>query len=208
MTVTLAALSARDRAAVLNAVVAVEEAADPVPAERFPALADPALRHLVQESLLGAGRTLVRVGEASWISGYDDAIADRLASEGVGVLAPVDAAVLALVLIHAVAIPAARGVIDSGDWLSERLPAPDVSALAANRDRRLNERAVRASLRRLRDAGILRSGLRSRLLPGPQFRRLTESRNRMVWENLIVASAPNSNLARAIHRRRRGDRHE
>lgn len=204
---TLAALSARDRSAVLNAVVAVEEAADPVAAERLPALVDPALRHLVQESLAGAGRTLVRVGEASWISGYDDTIADRLASEGIGVLSPVDAAVLALVLIHAIAIPAARGTIDSNDWSSERLPAPDVSVLAANRDRRLNERAIRASLRRLRDAGILRSGLRSKLLPGPQFRRLTEARNRLVWENLVVAAAPTSNLARAI-RRRRGDRHE
>jgi len=207
VTVTLAALSGRDRAAVLNAVVAVEEAVDPVAAEQFQALADPALRHLVEESLLGAGRTLVRVGKAHWTSGYDDKIADRLAKEGIGVLAPVDAAVLTLVLIHSVAIPAARGMVDSNDWSSEQLPAPDVVTLAANRDRRLNESAIRASLRRLRDAGILRSGLRSKLRPGPQFRRLTEARSRMVWENLVVATAPQSNLARAIHRRR-GDVHE
>ena len=68
------------------------------------------------------GRTLVRVGDDRWISGYDDTIADRLAEEGTGVLAPVDAAVLTLVLLHAVAIPAARGAVDS-DRLVERRPS-------------------------------------------------------------------------------------
>lgn len=205
MTGRLASLSSRDREAVLNAVVAVEESVEAVPHDRFPALADPALRDIVRESLVGAGRTLVRVGDDSWLSGYDDEIAGRLAAEGSGVLAPVDAAVLSLVLLHAVAIPAARGSVEAGDWLDDHLPAPDVAALTSNRDRRLNERAVRASLRRLRDAGILRVGLRSKLLPGPQFRRLTKARNRMIWENLIVAAAPGSSLARAIDRRRRAE---
>lgn len=205
MTGRLASLSNRDREAVLNAVVAVEESVEAVPHDRFPALADPALRDVVRESLMGAGRTLVRVGDDSWISGYDDEIAGQLAAEGSGVLARVDAAVLSLVLLHAVAIPAARGAVEAGDWLDDHLPTPDVAALTSNRDRRLNERAVRASLRRLRDAGILRVGLRSKLLPGPQFRRLTEERNRMVWENLIVAAAPGSSLARAIDRRRRAE---
>lgn len=204
MTVSLASLSARDQEAVLHAVVAVEEAAEPVAQSAFRALTDPALRALVAQSLAGAGRTLTQVGDGAWTSGYDDTIADRLAREGAGVLAPVDAAVLTLVLLHALAIPAARGAVDSSDWTSDALPAPDVATLCANRDRRLNERAVRASLRRLRDAGILRTGLRSRLLPGPQFPRLTDQRSRTVWENLIVAAAPGSTLARTI-RRRRGD---
>jgi len=202
VTISLTTLSSRHREAVLNAVVAVEESAEPVPQMRFPALADPALRELVGQSLLGAGRTLIRVGVDAWISGYDDTIADRLMHEGTGILAPIDAAVLTLVLLHAVAIPAARGTTDTTDWSSDELPAPDVGAITANRDRRLNERAVRASLRRLRDAGVLRTGLRSKLLPGPQFRRLTEERSRMIWENMVVAAAPESNLARAIHRRR------
>lgn len=202
MTASLAALSSRDRDAVLNAVVAVEESAEPVPQAQFPALADPALRQLVGQSLLGAGRALIRVGDDAWSSGYDDTIADRLVHEGTGILTPIDAAVLTLVLLHAVAIPAARGTTDTTDWSSDDLPAPDVAALTANRDRRLNERAVRASLRRLRDAGVLRTGLRSKLLPGPQFRRLTEDRSRMIWENMVVAASPGSNLARAIHRRR------
>lgn len=202
MSVELDALSSRDREAVRNAAIAVEEAVDAVPEAAFPALADPALRALVQESLLGAGRTLVRADDHHWLSGYDDSIAGRLSAEGVGVLAPVDAAVLTLVLLHAVAIPAARGDIDSADWTAEGLDAPDVATLARNRDRRLNERAIRASLRRLRDAGILRSGQRSKLLPGPQFHRLTPNRTRKIWENMIVAASPSSNLARTIARRR------
>lgn len=202
MTGSLNALSARDRDTVLNAIVAVEEAVEPIRASAWPALADPALRELVQQSLEGAGRTLVPVGDNAWLSGYDDSIADRLASEGTGVLAPIDAAVLTLVLLHAVAIPAARGTIDSGDWLADDLPAPDVAALAGNRDRRLNERAIKAALRRLRDAGILRAGQRSKLLPGPQFQRLSAHRDRQVWENMIVAAAPGSGLARTIVRQR------
>src|SRR5437870_5556156 len=126
MSAVLGSLSAREREAVLNAVVAVEESVEAVPQHRFPALADPALRDIVQSSLRGAGRTLVRTGDDSWLSGYEDAIAARLAAEGTGVLAPVDAAVLSLVLLHAVAIPAARGAVDSDDWLDDHLPAPDV----------------------------------------------------------------------------------
>jgi len=73
-----------------------------------------------------------------------------------------------------------------------------------NRDRRLSEKAVKASLRRLRDAGILRPGNRAKLTPGPQFARLTEARSQQVWENLIIAAAPESGLARMISRRREG----
>ena len=180
----------------------------PIGVDPFPALADPALRELVMQSLLGAGRILVRVGDDMWISGYDDTVADRLVDEGTGVLAPIDAAVLTLVVLHSIAIPAARGITTAADWSGDDLPAPDVDALTANRDRRLNERAVRAALRRLRDAGVLRTGIRSKLLPGPQFRRLTEERSRVVWENLIVAAAPTSNLARAINRHRGASEHE
>ena len=76
MTASLDALSSRHREAVLNAVVAVEESAEPVSQRRFPALADPALRELVGQSLLGAGRALIRFGDDAWISGYDDTIAE------------------------------------------------------------------------------------------------------------------------------------
>lgn len=198
----LESLATHDRRAVLDAVVAVEEALDPVTETGFPALADPGLRPLVQGSLAGAGRTLVRSGDRGWISGYDDAIADRLAEEGTGVLSPIDAAVLALVVIHAIALPSARTGTETRAWVDDALPAPDLRSLSMNRDRRLTEKAIKASLRRLRDAGILRPGSRAKLTPGPQFQRLTESRSQLVWENLIIAAAPQSGLARVISRRR------
>jgi hypothetical protein len=137
-----------------------------------------------------------------WLSGYNDTIAERLAEEGVGVLAPVDAAVLTLVLLHVVAIPAARGDTDAADWSSGDLAPASLEDLTNNRDRRLTNKAARASLGRLKDAGILRPGRRSNLVPGPQFRRLTDKRSRMIWENLIIAAAPASSLARSIERRR------
>lgn len=202
MSPALETLAMHDRRAVLDAVVAVEEALEPVPETGFPALADPGLRSMVQESLVGAGRTLVRSGERGWISGYDDAIADRLAEDGTGVLSPIDAAVLALVIIHAVALPSARSGTDTRAWVDDSLHAPDLRSLSMNRDRRLSEKAIKASLRRLRDAGILRPGSRAKLTPGPQFQRLTESRSQLVWENLIIAAAPQSGLARVISRRR------
>lgn len=195
-------LSGRDRAAVLEATIALEESIDPVPESGFHALADPGLRAIIAQSLQGAGRTLVPKGERAWISGYDDEIADRLISDGIGVLAPVDSAVLTLVVIHAIAIPSTREGIAGGEWVDDSFNAPDVRALAANRDRRLNERAIKASLRRLRDAGILRPGSRAKLTPGPQFQRLTEQRSQTIWENLIIAASPQSGLARVIIRRR------
>jgi len=204
MTAALEFLSTHDRRSVLDAVVAVEDAVEPVAEAAFPALADPGLRSIVQSSLSGAGRTLVRSDQQRWISGYDDSIADRLAEEGTGVLSPIDAAVLALVVIHAIALPSARAGTETRAWVEDSFPAPDLRVLTMNRDRRLSEKAVKASLRRLRDAGILRPGNRAKLTPGPQFARLTEARSQQVWENLIIAAAPESGLARMISRRREG----
>lgn len=204
MTSSLDSLATHDRRSVLDAVVAVEESVAPVAEEEFPALADPGLRSVIQRSLAGAGRTLVRCDQKRWISGYDDAIADRLAEEGTGVLSPIDAAVLTLVLIHAIALPSARAGTETRAWVDDMFPAPDLRVLTMNRDRRLSEKAVRASLRRMRDAGILRPGNRAKLTPGPQFQRLTDGRSEQVWENLIIAAAPKSGLARVISRRRGG----
>ena len=201
MTASLAALSARDADAVLNTVIAVEESVDPVPQAQYQALADPALRDRRPLAAVGAGRTLVRVGDAAWISGYDDTVADRLAAEGTGVLARSSGG--AHLLLHAVAIHHGTRHDSRHQLVERRPPRTDVDTLTANRDRRLNERAgVRAALRRLHRVGVLQVGHRSKLLPGPQFRRLTEHRTRMVWENLIVAGPRRPRTSRAIHRRR------
>lgn len=206
---TATGLTHRDAGLVEDAVVAVESAERPVAEADFEALIDPALRRHVAAALTGAGRTLIAVGDGDyrcWLSGYDDSIADRLAAEGIGVLAPVDAAVLTLVILHAVVIPSARGEIERGDWVAEDLPAPTVETLARNRSSSLGTQAIKASLRRLRAAGVLRPGHRALIVPGPQFLRLTAARDAAIWDGLITAAAPDSGLAKAI-RLRRGTPH-
>jgi hypothetical protein len=62
------------------------------------------------------GRCLLNVGDGRWTSGYDDAVADEVLASAIGALEPGDRAVLALVLLHCVAIPRAAGRITSTDW--------------------------------------------------------------------------------------------
>ena len=196
----LAGLSMRLRADVLAAVAAVETADVPVSADAFGALRDPALRDAVQCVLAATGRTLIEHG-GGWLSGYDDRIADRLAADGLGVLAPKDRAVLALVLLLTVAIPRARGRVSADDW-TDAIPT---SMDELERNRHLTQKDIRASLRRLRSAGILRPGHRAAIAPGPQFLRLTGDRSGRLSEDLVLLCHPDGMLAHVI-RRRRADR--
>jgi hypothetical protein len=200
MTELVAGLSQALRADVLASVAAVECADAPVSGEDFAALRDPALRRAVEDVLAASGRTLVEIA-GGWLSGYRDDIADRLVTEGLGVLAPKDRAVLALVLLHTVAIPRARGRVASENW-SDALPA---TVEELERNRHLTQKDIRASLRRLRTAGILRPGHRSAITPGPQFLRLTAERSSRLSEDLVLLCHPDGMLAHVI-RRRRADR--
>ena len=195
----LAGLSQALRAGVLAAVAAVECADAPVSGDDFAALRDPALRRAVEDVLAASGRTLVEHA-GGWLSGYRDDIADRLVTEGLGVLSPTDRAVLALVLLHTVAIPRARGRVTSENW-SDALPT---TVEELERNRHLTQKDIRASLRRLRTAGILRPG-RSTITPGPQFLRLTAERSSRLSEDLVLLCHPDGMLAHVI-RRRRADR--
>ena len=196
----LQSLSESARVEVLAAAAAVEVANAPVPTQAFSALADPALRAAVEEALGAAGRCLVR-HDSGWVSGYRDDIADQLVERGLGVLKSKDRAVLVLVLLHTVAIPRARGRIDSEDWtLSE-----PTSVEQLERNRNLNATDIRRSLRRLRTLGVLRYGHRSAIAPGPQFLRLTQQRNMRLWEELVLLCRPDGMLANVL-RRRRADR--
>lgn len=202
MTELFAGLSHVLRADVLAAVAAVECADTPVGAEDFAALRDPALRRSIEEVLAVSGRTLIE-HPGGWLSGYRDDIADRLVSDGLGVLAPKDRAVLALVLLHTVAIPRARGRVDSDQWTA----AIPTTVEELERNRHLTQKDIRASLRRLRSAGILRPGHRSAIAPGPQFLRLTAERSNRLSEELVLLCHPDGALAHVI-RRRRADRQE
>jgi hypothetical protein len=193
-----AGLTEAQRQSVRAAVVALEAAEEPVAAVGFSALSDPALRRAVAVELEAAGRALIECGRGYWLSGYPDDIADKLVAEKLGVLEANDRAVLALVLLHTVAIPRARGRIHSGDW-KEAVPT-DIETL--KRNRHLSEHEISESLRRLRLAGIIPARHRGRIEPGPQFLRLSGARSSRIWEELLLVAQPEGPLARLIRRRR------
>jgi hypothetical protein len=197
MSVTLETVDTQRRALVLEVVGALEIAAEPLDPARFRALDDPGLRARVEAALGEAGRVLLRV-PGGYVSGYDDEIADRLASEGLGVLAPVDRAVLAIVILRGVAVPRAQGRISGDAWTDAEPITVDEIAL----NRHLTKSQIKASIRRLRAAGILRPGHRAELVPGPQFQRLTPARSQRLWEDLVLVSRPDGMLADVIRRRR------
>jgi hypothetical protein len=147
--------------------------------------------------LAESGRVLIETA-AGFLSGYDDDIADRLAAEGIGVLPEDDRAVLALVLLHTVAIPRARGDLPAtDDWTGAPVPRERL-----HDSRQLSGVRIDAALRRLQDAGILRPGGRPSIVPGPQFARLTPAASRRLFEELVLLAEPGGALADSIRRRR------
>ena len=184
------------QAEVLAALAAVETAAQPVPETSFRALQDPALRATLEQCLGEAGRVLLRV-PGGWLSGYDDMIAARVAAEGLGVLPEDDRAVLALVMIHSVAIPRSRGQLTGDSWV-DSVP---VARKELERSQLSNVR-IGAALTRLRAAGILGQGAKGTIRPSHQFLRLTPHVSRILWENLILLAEPGGVMAQVIRRRR------
>jgi hypothetical protein len=193
MSELLAELSDVHRVDVLAALAAVETADAPVAGSAYRALADPTLRRQLELALHASGRVLL-VHEGGWLAGYQDDIADRLVAEGLGVLSRPDRAVLALVLLHCVAIPRARGTFTGSDWTDA--PATSIEELERSR---LTLTEIKSSLRRLRAAGIVRP---KTIAPGPQFQRLTPDRRERISEELVLLSRPDGMLARVIRRRR------
>lgn len=187
------------QADVLAALAALETAAHPVQENTFLALQDPALRASLARCLDEAGRVLLKV-DGGWLSGYDDDIAARLAAEGLGVLSLEDRAVLALVMIHCVAVPRARGRISSESWL-DAIPVPR-SELEKSQ---MSNARIGAALTRLRAAGILGQGPKGTVRPSHQFLRLTPYMSRRLWENLMLVAQPESVMAAVIRRRRAND---
>ena len=113
----LAELSERHRDEVLAAFAAVEHSPEPVPEAQLLALRDATLRRSLDDLLHRVGRTLVSAGTA-WTSGYRDDVAAELAQAGWHSLPATDRAVLVLVLIHSVAIPRSRGLMQGDMWTS------------------------------------------------------------------------------------------
>jgi hypothetical protein len=185
------------RADVLIAVRALEESELPVPRTAFRALGDAALRAAVETVLDDSGRVLLETAQG-FLSGYADDIREVLAADGLGVLSPEDRAVLCLVMLHAVAIPRARGSIArEAAWTVADPVDPRTLSLS-----KLPDSVIRASVRRMRDAGILRYGTNRWIVPGPQLARLTPAAIEWVFEELIVLAEPEGLLAETVRRRR------
>lgn len=193
----LADLSPARQSEVLAALTAVETAVEPVPRTALRALVDEGLRATLTAVLAEAGRVLVET-DAGFLSGYDDTVAERLAADGIGVLPEDDRAVLALVLLHTVAIPRARGDLPANDdWTG--VP---VARERLHDSRQISGVRIDAALRRLQDAGILRPGGRPSIVPGPQFCRITPEASRRLFEELVLLAEPGGALADSIRRRR------
>ncbi|MDX3716293.1 hypothetical protein PV733_46965 [Streptomyces europaeiscabiei] len=195
-------LSDVDEAHVQSALAALETADGLVPGEAFPALQTDALRAVVVRRLAGLGRVLLvreHHGISGFTSGYDDTVGERLAAEGIGVLPPLDRAVLILVLLRTVAAPRARGVHGSATWLADG-SGTSVEELYANPF--FTYEQLRPAVRRLKSRRLLREGFHRALLPGPALLRLTDAQSARLWEDLVLVTQPDSMYARAIRLRR------
>lgn len=193
------ALEMSDGYVVRSVIATLETARRPVPRGELPMLADPAIRAAVDQALLPCGRQLLQTAEGNWVTGFCDPLADALVAEEVGTLAAVDRAVLALVLLHTVAIPRARGRHRHNRWTGEAHTVT-LAELASNR--RISKAAMRTALRRLRAAGMVAETTTGRYLPGPALERMSEARSNLLWEDLILVGRPGGQLAAAIRRRR------
>jgi hypothetical protein len=194
---SLADLDATRRADVLMAVRAVEESEQPVPRTALRALADATLRASVERVLFDSGRILLEKPRG-FLSGYDDDVREALTADGIGLLPAEDRAVLCLVLLHAIAIPRARGTIPrEADWTVAEAVDPRTLFVS-----KLPDSMIKASVRRLRDAGILGYGNNHWIVPGPQFTRLTSDVIELIFEELVMLAEPDGLLAESIFRRR------
>jgi hypothetical protein len=184
---------------VRSIVTTLEAARGSLPPRDLPALADPEIRARVQQVLASTGRCLVRTGRGTWTTGYPDQVAESLRRAGVGTLTAEDRTVLALVLLHTVAIPRAQGRHTYAQWTTTGHPVT-LSELALNRT--VPKTVIVHALRRLQSTGMVDTAGRGNYIPGPALERLSERRVAQLWEDLIVAGRPHGHLARAITARR------
>lgn len=191
-------LDERARDLVAAAWTALETALAPLAATDYPALRDPTLRGQLEQLAARAGRVLVEHPDG-WLTGYDDDVVRALTERGLAVLPPDDRAVFALVLISTVCLHRSRTGAAAGSWHS-----PGVSSEELLRYRPQYRSVMRAALRRLDAAGLIDRSPSGGVVPGPALRRLTEAQSQRLWEDLILAAAPETPVARAIASRRRG----
>lgn len=196
----MAGVASADRLDLLEALAALRASGEPLVPNTLRALADSRLRELLERLLARSGRVLVSDSAGRLTIGYDDTVADALVARGIGVLEPVDRAVLCLVLLLSVAAPRARGQLPAcDDWSSGRRLSSE-QLLGHFRGQGLSRDAISDSVTRLKHLGLLRAG--QDIAPGPSLARLTPRRRSELWEDLVLICAPTSSRASFIAGRR------
>lgn len=191
-------LSEPRRQDVLTALRVLDEAENPVPRSFLHALGDESLRAVLEELLAAGGKVLIET-PYGFTTGYDDMVRLQLSTVGIGVLPPVDRAVLTLILLWSVAIPRAQGEIaPDAPWTEGKAVNPKELSSRS----RFPETVVTSVLRRLRDAGIVGWGEHRWVVPGPQFLRLTERAQADIFQDLVLLAEPTGALADSIRRLR------
>ncbi|GIH24612.1 hypothetical protein Aph01nite_29220 [Acrocarpospora phusangensis] len=175
-------------------VCALDMADGSVDRDDLPMLADPTIQSTVESTLAQSGRSLISLSAREWITGYPDPIAEALVCEGTGTLHPTQRAVLALVLIHTVAIPRSKNPRLDDRWTSKN--GVQLDKIIANRA--INRTAATNALRALRRAGFIASAQSGGYVPGPALSRLTAKQRNMLWEDMIVLGRPHGNMAQRI----------
>lgn len=184
-------------------VTALESACGPLPPRNLPALTDPDVRAHVQTALADIGRTLIRTPQGTWTTGYPDLVAEALTAAGIGTLSPAERTVLALVLLHTVALPRAQGRHTHPQWNATQ---HSVTLRELARNRALTKTTIREALRTLTAAGMVDTAGQGNYVPGSCLQRLSEASVAALWEDLILAGRPDGHLASAIARRRQAAR--
>lgn len=186
-------ISEQELVATLRAVDVADEPVDP---DAWPALADPDSRREIERRLRAAGRQLVALRDPAdadhpilgYLTGWDDATADAmLAAGGLDALSVAERAVLALVLLHSMAIPQSSGLAAPAGL---RSAAPFDRTLLWDRPDAakygLGQTVVDSAVTTLRARGLLTRSL----LPGPAFDRLGPEATHRLWRNLLVLARP------------------
>ena len=198
----LGQLSQSESTAVAQAIAVLEQAHGVVGASMLLVLAHPDLRPIIDAQLDAVGRVVVEHRNADgevegYSSGYADDIAAQLVAEGLSILQPLDRAIVALVLLRCVAMPASRGRAPQR-WSA----AVPVKLARLHDNRALGNTAITEAVNRLHDMHILVNGRAAGIRPGPAFDRLTAAQRRRIEEDLLILAAPADPVAAAIIRQR------
>ena len=110
---------------------------------------------------------------------------------------PLERAVVALVLLRCVAMPAARGQAPRR-WSA----APPVRLARLQDNRAVGNTAITEAVNRLHDQHVLVNGRAVGIRPGPAFDRLTAGQRRRIEEELFILAAPADPVAAALLRQR------